>query len=93
MIISNEFHNVLIHITTKKIYIKTFVWCRRYLNYIKVDLQPKLGNITLAVPLVRILTTKPLILIKVRAGGEAGGQTGRREQGQVAQLVYNIVLR
>jgi hypothetical protein len=37
----------------------------------------------MAVILVGILTTKPLIFIKMRAGGRAGGH----EQGQEDQLV------
>ena len=44
---------------------------------------------TMAVILVRILPTKPLIFIKVWAGGRAGSRAGRHMQGQVAQIVNN----
>jgi hypothetical protein len=40
---------------------------------------------TIAVYLVRILASQPLIFLKVRAGW----QVGKRDQGRVTQLVLN----
>ncbi len=42
----------------------------------------------MAVILVGILTTKPLIFIKGREGGQSGSWVSRLEQGRVAQLVF-----
>jgi len=36
---------------------------------------------------ILVLTTKPLIFIKVPDGGQAGRRAGGHEQGRVAQLV------